>query len=214
MTRKACVARGVAHLAVAASLLLTSCGDPATTGSTPDQRLHHADGDAVLSAGTRGGGAFVAAPPPSGGEWAMTYGAFVLCTQDGVPATLERVSLTEPGAGAAATPYLRSVPSQQQRQPGRDYAPGVLRGRPESTEPPMGGDFEADVAGAEITRSYDQPPGPEEAREEVVIVMEADERGAEVDGFSVAYSADGRDYVLDVDYQLVMCGQEVHDESC
>lgn len=179
---------------------------------------HHRDrqGDWIFSVSSGGGGGFVVHRlPTTTNRWSTTFGVFHTCTKNARPARLEKVTWSAEGTDAVVTPYLRLIPPESQRIRTEDYDGGAERGTPWTIKPKLGGRFLRELNGHVVRgRRCGNPPKPEEARADFVMVVTAGPAGAKVDKITVHYTADGRRYALDVGYELIMCGTEVTDPEC
>lgn len=192
----------------ASLVLLASC----TSG--PEHRdavRHHADGKGILSVRTDGGGgSWGMAPPRRGNDrWSGSFGLYLLCTTGGQTARLDDVTWTSSAEPLEVEVFVRRIPAREDRTAGKDYSPiGMLRGTPE-TQPEWGGTF-VDYRGQEIAeRCPEGRPDVDGPREELVIALTSGPEGAALDDFTVAYTANGRPYALDVAWSMALCGPAV-----
>lgn len=181
-----------------------------------------------LSAGVddAGGGATVDRPAEDFKRVVATFGSFILCLQKGAePATLRAVRARS-GAASQFKPYLRTItPELFTATRDRDRRHMIplgfgLGSPPEFGEPyaagwPEPGIYSDRIKGATVNETCKQtdaaglavnelavPSGP---YTELMIVLPADEKGAEVDGFFVDYTVGGKDYRREVAWDMVVC---------
>lgn len=200
-------------LAAGAGAALAGCAD-ATPPATPVVSAH-ADGAGILSVRSDTGGAWSVSPPESlPATWKATFGTFMLCTDGGESAVLESVTWDEVVAPAAAEPLVRLVPPASQRESAGGYEPAIVRGAPSPGNTELRGTFFDDLRGIEIDDPCEPPPAPTDGRQDLALVVTADRAGAHLRDLRVAYTSGGRAYVLEVDYELVMCGTAIDDPGC
>ena len=201
---------GAALLAVSAC----SSGGPAV----------HAEQDGPLVAYGSGGGGITSMYAPDRAPWKGTFGYNLLCANDtDAELVLTGVRWTSRVAPKSTRPLLRTVAAEEiaAGDPLR-YEPlfSVIGSPPRWAEPyaerdgSPDGDFSADLAGTRIDQPCDRPRDIKAGFTELVLVLEAGRRGADVDGFSIDYTRDGDPHVLEVDQRMVLCGTRTPVRFC
>ena len=188
-----------------------------------------------LSAGVDdAGGGFYADRPPRIPIFTVTFGGYLLCLTEGhEPATITAVRARDDGA-SPFTAYLRTVtPAAVAASPPRerpDYAPhGAADGSPPAFDEPyvdkrwrISGDYSTSIALARIDLPCSKADVgvvnnrqvPKYPSTELMIALSADKGGAEVDGFVIDYTVDGKDYRRSVPWTMVVCDVAGRRHNC
>ncbi len=187
-------------------------------GNPANDRGAQPAGDGPLSvAGGEGG--HIALPAKTGGRPAKAvYGGLLLCTREGVAATITGVSFDSAVESAEVTDVVRAIPDAAEREdPDSDrWAPIIaLRGNV------LGPRLRARLGGQIHDRAegfvVDLPCGerrPGEALAELMTSISADAEGGDVRSQTITYEAAGRSYTVEVPWRFVLCGSAVDDEDC
>jgi hypothetical protein len=165
--------------------------------------------------------------PPSGPakDFEATFGAFVLCVQKpDVSVDLSRVTYP-PDAPPGTTAFIRTVTPDLVANVPPDERPAYVPmafglGSPPTfnqayagLNPP--GKYTNDLEGVPVLEScgdandaiqtLNEKEVPATGYTELMIVIPAASKGAEVDGFHIEYVADGSEYVESVPWTMVVC---------
>ena len=198
------------------SLLVLSAG---CSDSPGDVETPSADGPLSANAGSGGNGLY---PPPGARDgWRGTFGGFVLCSESGAPITIDHVrwDVAEPPKNVAA--YLRTVNVPEKPDQDVDYLPlGSALGAPPSFTQPyaqrkIGGSFSDEVTGTVVDQTCEQNRTGERDRfTELVFVLDVGRSGGRVTDATVEYTAEGKQFILPIQWQMVACGTAIADGTC
>lgn len=217
---------------LASLLILTACQDSDPNQDATDATTRQQDGP--LRAG--GDGGFAADPPPKAGhDYVVTFGGFLLCSTTSAVPVIDRVTLgaTPPqGARVALRTVTPALVEETPRSQRRRLVPlaATWGSPPEFSEPyvavePPLGTFDPLVEGIEVDESCSDTYAAQSAvnkwdvpadkyLELMVVVPVETTDGAEVDGFTIDYTADGEDYSLDVPWTMVACDDAATRQQC
>lgn len=217
--RRRLVAR-CATLAPLAALVLavTGCAAEAPDGSTGTGRSSHGP----LSATTQVGGNAVRAPRAT--PWRVSFGNFVLCSRaHGTDIVVEDVRHHDAVAPEHVEVFVRSVDPDEfsgRHIPTR-LQPfySVLGAPPRFGEPYAGtapaGAFSPWRPGLRVTQSCPESGQRVHGYTELVFTVQVSRRGAQLEGFTVDYRADGEPYTLHVPWVMIGCGSAINNpEAC
>lgn len=170
-------------------------------------RTTHADGQGDLR--THSGEVFVGMQPPRGHKtWSGTFGAILLCSQDGKKVSIDAIRSSGSVSPASISYSIRNVPSNdgQLTPVGSAFGSAPDFAEPYADSPPRGGDFLPKVAGAEVIQRCGRKLNMKHGFTELVISMTSGPGGAVTDRQFLDYTVDGKRYTLELRETLVMCG--------
>ncbi|WP_141014455.1 hypothetical protein [Nocardioides sambongensis] len=196
--------------------VLTGCD-----ADTGDDGHPREDGPLTLS-GEGGGGVGDYAPPRRkwvGDTWALTVGGLALCVDDpDVTVTLQGATATGDPAPQGVTGVIRRMTPalREAAAPGESTAPLLgARGTPpqfaesySGNPDPLAGEVQP-LEDATVDQPCSTRTGSGYDYTELLLTAYADEKGGLATSFDITYTADDETYVLNVPWEIAMCGTEV-----
>lgn len=195
------------------ALVLVACfsaTEERPTGSGSFTRVVHAEEDGPLSASSGAGALSIAAPRDA--PWSGSFGFMLLCRTAGFDGEIELQGVrpefgVEPATEAFA---VREVSAAQYASDERFSPFNSVMGAPPFEEPEA--DFHAlgafaDVRGVRVSQSCRS--GAEVADsgfQELIVTLRVGKRGGSIRSTLLDYAYDGREYALEIDWEMVVCG--------
>ena len=158
------------------------------------------------------GGTSLWAPRGHTESWSGSFGAFWGCVEEG-EATITKVEPRGDVPDDAFHAWIHTVPKDAQ---GRTGIGSELGSPPKFDEPYATGArwFGTFTPAVDYTWKQPCPADGKDGITEVVITMDSGVEGREIEGFKLTYSADGEDYTVNTDWNMMLCGTEMTPSRC
>lgn len=189
------------------SVLLLSACSSASEDQPATGRSVHSEGDGPLAANNLGGGSSIFAPKAK--PWSATFGWAYPCSTTG-----ESIVIDDVRYEVKVKPM--KIDTVAFRVADKNETIGSLTGTPESLlrSKEIRGKILGSVESLKITAPCDQSGQEAMADIQLLTVVEAGVRGAELGNYLIDYTAGEQTYTLKVDWQVVACGSATPSDMC
>lgn len=183
---------------------MVGCSSGFLSGADGDREVH-VEGDGPLSVSGGGGGISMVAPKGRV-PWTATFGSTLPCSTTGGPIQIEDIRY-EFKVEPRAYRHVAFLVAE-------DSTPiGSARTAPErQLDDTVQGDVLGPADELKVTLDCDRQLDSRPLR--ILTVLRVGAEGGEVSKYYIDYTSEGKDYSLEVDWQLVACGSRTPKDLC